>query len=475
MSVAVFLPLLLLATTPLSLEEVLARADDHHPSIAMALAERAAAMGELMVNDGAFDPVLRARALGEASYYGNAVVDVGVDVPTPLWGTTFSGGWRLGAGDFPIYDGKQKTNDWGELRLGLLLPLLRDGASDRRRAGSERATLEQGVQEQAVRLARLEIRRQAALAYWEWVAAGARLDVAEQLLRLATTRDDQLRARVAAGDVALVEQQDQARIVAQRRARLAGAVRAMEKAAFDLALFLRDADSGAPVVVGRDRLPPIAATSSGLAPLLAVSADVLVDEARRRRPELLRLRAVRDQLEVDRRLAENQLLPALSVTAAASQDIGPTSPPNSSSSSVWHPDPDTRAVPDVDVGVVFELPVPLRQARGRLAATEAAILRLEHSTRFAVDRLTLEVEDARSAGRAAEARGAAVAAEVVAAEVVEGAERVRFEAGDSTLLFVNLREGATAEARLSVVDAALDARRAEVAIRAATGQLLDDG
>jgi len=42
------------------------------------------------------------------------------------------------------------------------------------------------------------------------------------------------------------------------------------------------------------------------------------------------------------------------------------------------------------------------------------------------------------------------------------------------LLVVNLREGATAEARLATVDAILDRRRAETSLAAATGRLLEE-
>ncbi len=454
------------ASAPLRLDEVWAAVEQHHPAIATALAEAAAARGELLAADGAFDPVLKARGVGDAGYYPSVTTDVGIDVPTTLWGATVSGGWRGGFGDFPTYEGKQLTNDAGEVRLGLLLPLLRDGPVDRRRATIERLGLEQRVQDEAVRLARLELRRTSALAYWEWMAAGARVDVARRALDIALARDAQLAERARAGDLALIERRDNDRLVAQRRARLVAARRALEKAALDLALFLRDAQ-GMPIVVDAARLSTLA-----VPPTPVEDRRAVVDEALDKRPDVARLRLIASQIDVDARLADNQLLPGLALQAGVSQDLG-SAPAAPKSSTAWSADGKTRAVPEAEVGLSFDLPVPLRQARGRAAVVQAQKARVTEQLRLLSDRVAVEVDDARSAAQAAQERVMAATAEVEAAAAVEDAERMRFDAGDATLLTVNLREGATVDARLAAIDAALEARRAEVALLSATGRALD--
>ena len=172
-------------------------------------------------------------------------------------------------------------------------------------------------------------------------------------------------------------------------------------------------------------------------------------------------------------LAENQFLPGLSLGAGVSQDFGPTSAPLSSSSSVWNPDPKTRALPDLDVSLVFELPVPLSQARGRLATVVASQNRLGHQRQLLLDRVSLELADVDNAASIAVGRLLQARREVDAAVVVEEAERARFAAGDSNLFLVNQREQASAEARQAVIDAVVDGRKAEVARLAATGVLAD--
>gem|GEM_PF-1272888 len=82
-----------------------------------------------------------------------------VDQPTPLWGAGLFAGYRYGQGDFPTYDGERATNAGGELRAGASLPLLRNGAADRRRTQLGRAEAEAQGQQEAVQAQRLEVRR----------------------------------------------------------------------------------------------------------------------------------------------------------------------------------------------------------------------------------------------------------------------------------------------------------------------------
>ena len=93
--------------------------------------------------------------------------------------------------------------------------------------------------------------------------------------------------------------------------------------------------------------------------------------------------------------------------------------------------------------------------------------RAEEQARFAQDRVGADVADAVSEVDAARQRVVVVRREVELAAQLEAAERRRFDAGDSTLLFVNLREVATAEARIREVDALADVHRAAASLRAA--------
>jgi hypothetical protein len=76
-------------------------------------------------------------------YYNPLTLDTQVTQPTRLWGAQLFAGYRFGQGlsytGIPIYDGKIETNDYGEVRAGLTVPLLRNGPIDRARANIQRA------------------------------------------------------------------------------------------------------------------------------------------------------------------------------------------------------------------------------------------------------------------------------------------------------------------------------------------------
>jgi outer membrane protein TolC len=474
------------ATVPprLTLKAVWAAVDLHHPQLAMALLDNQAALGEQRAAEGAFDPRLRAEARGGSGNYTHGQAAVGIDAPTTLWGLRVQGGWRQGVGDFPIYDGKAKTNDWGQVHLGVVLPLLRDGFTDLARTALALRDADVDAQQEAMRQVQLELRRASALVYLDWVAAVERQSVAQSLLDIAVERDRQVTRRVADGDLPEVERIDNARLVAQRQARLVGAVRAAEQAAVGLAFFLRD-DAGTPLLAPSTRAPPLSAALGelelrlGATPALGAAAplvldDALLAEAMQARPDAGRLRArLRGQEQV-RVYAENQVLPELSIMAGVSQHIGPTHGALQSSDTVWNPDPKTRELPDVGLGVRFELPTLMRTPLGRLDAASARERQAEAALRLVEDRVRVELLDALSAARAARLRQGYVRTERDAAAQVEEAERRRVALGDGTILLVNLREQATAEAALGVVDADVDTGRAAVQFATAAGRILGD-
>ncbi len=439
---------------PLSLGEVLSAADALFPSLTAARADGDAADGEALAAAGSFDPVWRTRAFGVATGgYPQARVDSLVEVPTTLWGTSLFGGYRLGAGKIQPYYGERETWTLGELRAGAVVPVLRNGPIDRRRANLARAELGQRLAGLSVTQQQLELGRLAAFRYWDWVAAGQRRDVARALLTIAVERDRQLETRAAVGDVAQFDRQDNTRALVQREALLVAAQRGVEQAALELSLFLRDA-AGDPVLPADARLPVALPEPTG-APALPP-----LDEVLPRRPDVQRLLGQKQQLLVELRLHQNQLLPALDVGVAVSGDLGAS------------PRPELAALgpAELEFNAVLEVPLLYRAPLGRLQATRAALAKLEAQLRLAQDRVAVELRDATSALTAAHDRVALARQEVAVALQLEGGERTRFGLGDSSLLFVNLREQTTAEARLREVDALLDYHRARAALRAASAE-----
>ncbi len=441
----------------LPLDAVLRSVEAHFPLIAAADRDRDAADAELLAAEGAFDPQWRTRAAGApVGYYNPLTLDTQVTQPTRLWGAQLFAGYRFGQGlsytGIPIYDGKIETNDYGEVRAGLTVPLLRNGPIDRARANIQRAEHGRTAAEMGARQQRLEASRAATLRYWEWVAAGRRLEVARALLTLASERDAGLAERVARGDLPEFERADNRRAIVQREGAVVSARRAVEQAAIELSLYLRD-DRGEPRLPTDTELPPALTEPSALD---VECVDRASRDASARRPEPRRFEAQRERERVERTWAENQRLPAIDVSVAASQDLGPG--------------PQSRDGVVLEAGVVVDIPILNRTATGRERAASAAMERAEAQRRFAVERVNADVRDALSALEAARQRVDVARREVAIAHDLAARERERFGLGDGTLLVLNLRETAAAEAGLREVDALLDWRRAAAAWHFALGR-----
>jgi len=455
----ILVPSSLPASSELSLEEVLSAADQWHPWILGANADRSAADAEALAARGGFDPVVKARGALIPDRWGpypQVRLDTVAEGVIPETGVTVFGGYRLGqplstTGIQPYYR-ERETYPAGELRAGVVAPLARNLLVDRRRTTVARSELGKDGAGFSVEQQRVELSRLAATRYWEWVAAGARRRVAEELLEIAVKRDAQLSTRVQAGDAPAIDRQDNERAIAQRRAFVAQTQRGVEQAALELSLFLRD-DRGQPVVPRPGQLPAKVERRA------EQPRDESLEEALARRPDVARLTIQRRQqtLEVD--LARNQLWPTLDLGLTFSQDVG-TNPGTA--------DP-KLGTPEVELSALLEVPLLYRQPLGRLRAAEAALAKVEATLQLARERVSQELSDARSASAAAQARIAFSAQEVGVALALEKGERTKFELGDSTLLFVNLREQQTAEARLREIDALLDAQRAHAQLRAALG------
>jgi outer membrane protein TolC len=447
----------------LELPQVLAAADRAFPTVAAAIADVVAADAEALAAQGGFDPVLRGRAFltpPGLGAYPQIRSDLTLDIPIPATGVNAFAGYRFGAplgndkngnpNQVQSYYQERLTFLLGEVRAGVSVPLLRNLWIDRRRATVQRTELGQEAAKQAETLQRIEIARLAAFRYWDWVAAGMRREVARDLLRIARDRDRQLATRVKTGDVPLFDQQDNLRAVAQRESLVVQAQRQVEQTRFELSLYWRS-DDGQPQQPTDEQMPRGIPT-----PDPSFGDGATIDDALARRPDLRRLVIQQRQQEIELSLQKNQLFPLIDLGAIVTQDFGP----------VGTADP-KLATTEVEFGAIIDVPLLYRLPRGRIQAAEAQLSRLEAQLQLLRDRVGVDVKDALSALAAARERVKFTRQEVDVAQKLEAGERQKFELGDSNLLFVNIRETQTAEARLREIDALTDYHRAVASFRAA--------
>ncbi len=436
-------PVALPAGDWLTLQQVLNSVETHYPPLLAALQDKVLASADLLVAEGRFDLAMRGGYDG--SYFGaypNDVYRASVEKPLEFNGMTLNGGYQLGEGSFAAYDGKRQTDSAGEFRTGFRAPLLRDRAIDSRRADLYKALIGRRIADLGVDQQRLTIIQMATRRYYDWVAAGRRLEAAAAVLKVAEERDQQLRDASEIGQIPRIDVTDNQRAILTRRNQVIEARRALELAAIDLSLYYRDAN-GQPNLVSPSLLPP---DFPALRDLTEQRLADDVDLALKRRPEVRRFTAQKEQVEIDRKLARNQLLPNIDVALNYSRNAG---------------DRIIKRGPDeLQASLIFDLPLERRQAKGRDLAAVARIRQFDERERFAKDQITAEVQDAYSAVRAAYSRAQVLREELEVARQLEEAERARFQLGDGTLFLVNLREQATFDTAIRELAATNDYFRA---------------
>lgn len=431
----------------LSLDEVLSTCLKFHPLLEATQTEADFARGELLSAQGAFDPLLKSEVGGYGQgYYSGTYNGTSVEIPLTYMGSRLIAGYRSSNGDFPIYEGQLETNQRGEMRVGIEVPLLRDRATDRRRIGIVRSELQTLVASTNIRQRRIDMARLARMVYWDWAVAQQKLNIVKKLVRVAEERDAQLRKRVDKGDLANIEHTDNIRAILQRKNQLAIAEQALRRAELELSLMLRDSE-GAPRSVGGYRAQDLPTVLAALP-----EEGVTIAQAIEQRPEVQRFDAQRDQNKAELILNENQFLPRVDARAFSSRDYGTGS--------------ETREESELKFEVKVEVPLMLRTQQGKQVSLEAKQRELQLLKKNITQRIEVEVRDALVALRMAKERFNLVSQEINAAAALEAGERKKFELGDSNLIFVNIREQATADASMRRVEALQDFWKAHAQLAA---------
>ncbi|WP_237748793.1 TolC family protein [Sphingobium sp. ba1] len=420
---------------PLQLADVLASSRQHAPQVLEALARVRGAQGKRLSAEGAFDTVFSAAADSRLTgYYDSRYAETKVTRPLEQWGGNVYGGYRVSDGRFPIYEDKSYTNQFGEIKAGVVLALLRDRAIDDRRFNRTQAEADIALADADRLFVAIGVQRRALDAYNQWVVAGERLEIVRNLLALAQDRQTGLERQVTLGlrpRIILTENQQN---ILRRQTLVVQAEQALASAANTLSLYWRDAD-GRPVIPSPAQLP------SDLPNPLPLPVDP--KSALSMRPDLrtidVRMQVARDRLALDR----NALLPRLDFNAEASRDIGPIGEGGRS-----------REGTDTRVGLTFTLPLQRRAAQGRIMQTQAEIEAAMLRGQGLREQIIAEIDTIGVAVDATERLLVLAGDEQARAQDMAQAERRRFEMGASDFFLVNIREEAAADAALRKLDAA---------------------
>ena len=438
----------------LSLKELVANVIDKFPLIIAQNREEDIAYARQIARAGAFDLKIKNKTtVRPYGYYETQQTDAVLEQGISDFGVDLYAGYRLGDGNFAIYEGKNVTSDGGEFRAGLNLPVFQDRSIDERRGGVQKADLGFIDAKQSIKQKQVFTVLKASIAYWNWVAAGKIVDISKKLYDTAKERDKGITERVDAGQLPVFESKDNQRNVLGREIKLIQANRNFQNAAISLSLYYRDS-KGRPVLPVYQILPkeiePYAWNDS-------LVEDDLYARAKKNRPEIRRIDLKLQKLAIDLKLAKNSYNPVLDLNAEISQDAGSVDT--------------TRDQTEVSVGLVFEVPLQRRKAKGKITELEAKILQLKNKKVFLEESIFAEVKDAISELKNTEDQIKIVKREMELAKILEEGERIRFRNGKSTILVVNLREQATADTAVRKIKALARYNKAEAKLLATLGEI----
>ena len=449
-------PVISNAAQPLLLSEVTQSVKELYPPLLATLIERDVAAGRLQSALGTFDFNLFAKAAGTpAGFYESETIETGFEKFLGLWGSTLFGGYRLTEGDeLPDYYRKIRTQEDGEVNLGVQVPLLQNGRIDKRRAAVMKARYDTELADPLIQRQEIDFLQTSTKAYFNWLAAGEKLRLAQKQLNLARDRMDVLQKQVESGLIKKLVITDNRRLVVDREIQTTRARRSFEAAALALSLFHRD-DNMEPLVSGVERLPETFPEFSDPGRLNLANDIRLALETR---PELRQVEVKLAKAGVDLELARNELMPSLDASIFGAQNFG---------EDIYK---DIEEF-ELQAMVEFRMPLERREARGSRVVAESRQNQLLYEAQFARERIANEVQNAHSALIAAYEQIEMAKINVELAAELESAEKEMFNQGASDFLAVQLREQSTFVAQTKLVEAAESFFVSLAAYQAASMQL----
>ncbi|HTE17723.1 MAG TPA: TolC family protein, partial [Armatimonadota bacterium] len=231
---------------PLRLDDVLRQVQAYYPKLSAADAERRIAAAKRLEKEGAFDPrfysgsdVSRFPSDTPGSLKSFNTSEAGLELLTPYGIKVITGG-RINRGD--VKSPLSPTGESGEYFVGLKVPLFGGAGINEKLAALRQSRLGVPLADTEFHEFRLDVLLKAAVTYWDWAAAGQRLQVAKDLLELAQVRAKAVKDRADAGDLPLIDVAEANQEVQRRVEGLEKAQRDLQKEMFKLSLFLWEPD-----------------------------------------------------------------------------------------------------------------------------------------------------------------------------------------------------------------------------------------
>ncbi|MEK9629922.1 MAG: TolC family protein [Nitrospinota bacterium] len=438
----------------LTLQSVLTKVEENHPLLKGSRTEKMIASGKLLEALGAFEPTLvndwELERLAKQSSNSSVGFNDTFVYMRHKSGVKGFAGFRAGIGDVSVAD--LGIGDSNQPLLGIAIPLLRGLNTNPEHAKLKKSNLAEKQAQLEIQQTRQELYFGAATQYWNWVAAWKFMEIQEKAVVVAEQRLAQLEKQGLAGSIPTFDVDEGRQEVQRRKDDLIKSMRKVDEEKLKLDLFLWNEDQQ--ILINHYRAPLLPS------PQKLYSVHDLEEGKKRAasaRPELqmVNLEAELNKIDID--LAENNLLPDLTLEAE------PTRKPGEFVLGLGY-----------RFGVTLSFPFYQRKARGELLQETGKAQQLKLKQRFQLKKISLDVENAHSALVRAEERIRVSKKALVLAKKLEKGERTRFKLGATTLLIVNMRERNVLKASKEWITAMADYQKAQALFQWSTGEWADE-
>lgn len=419
--------------------------EDNHPAARQAALRTDMGTASVRAARGAFDPKAFAsrqeKNFENKEYYN--LLDAGLRVPT-WFGVELYGGLEDNSGE--LLDPQQTTPAEGLLKAGVSVTVGQGLFIDERRADLRKAQAYQGMAD-AERLQLLnEVYYNALSDHLDWVAAFKQFGVNTEALAQAVIRLNAVRSNFQGGDRPAIDTLEALLQVQDRELRLRDARLTFRNATVQLSNHLWDNDLR-PLEIGEELQPD---TNDLLPPTRLPMLDTLLQQAMREHPKLLMFQGKVEQLDIERRLRTEFLKPQLDLNYTL---LGRGAAVTEGGAANWNNQ-------NMQWGFGFSMPILLRKERGELSLAKLRMLDAE----LGLDRERQGIRTTigqRSNDLAIFQEQVGLVADMVrnSRGLLNGENR-RFDAGESSLFLVNIREVAWLESRMKLVTMETKYRRA---------------
>lgn len=419
----------------IGLHDVLSSTLEHHPKVNQALAIREQAQASQLQSQGAFDWQVEQESFARTSgFYDGWLLDQEISRALPIANARVSGGYRVSDGSFPIYEDINRTLSGGEAYVELELSLLQNRNIDKNRAAIIDAEIGFDLAGEQQKLIINELLLEASLQFINWMQARQSLEIVEELVHLAKSREEAIGKKVAAGELARITATEFTVTTLRREAELISMQQAVENQLIGLSVFLRSAD-------GKPLVPPKSTKVNNKldASLKMLPSKPILLKALNRHPQLAEIELEIARLETQLRLNKDMVRPKLDLKLNLSNDIG--SGPESLDGFHSY------------VGLDFSVPLGQREVRGKIQKKRAKLNEMTSKQSEARELIKMRLDQALAALNNFSQLSKLRESQAKLAQQLMNEEQVRFDSGDSDLFLLNTRETDMARARLAALEA----------------------